>query len=107
MIDSEGRENPQGDYWDADGDRKAPRWVDCSGPMGDATVGVTLISHPKNLRNQFYVRDYGVMIVSPTLGDSVHLPQGSSLQFAARFVAHDGPLNVQRTNQLRAEFAAS
>jgi hypothetical protein len=104
MIDSEGRVNPSGDYWDAEGDRKAPRWVDCSGPLGEAVVGVTLIAHPANPRNQFYVREYGVMMLSPTLGHDVRLEHGASLRFAARFVAHDGPLDAGSADRLHADF---
>lgn len=106
MHDSEGRTNPDGNYWDATGDRKAPRWVDCSGKIGEAAVGITLIGHPKNIRNQYYVRDWGLMEVSPTLGEEVSFSAKKPFRFAARYIAHDGDLDLEETNALQKDFAA-
>ena len=105
MRDSEGRTNPDGNYWDAEGDRKAPRWVDCTGKIGDATVGITLMSHPQNVRNQFYMRDWGLMEVSATLGDEVSFSKDSPFRFAARYVAHDGDLDGEATESFHAKFS--
>jgi hypothetical protein len=105
MIDSEGRVNPSGNYWDDQGERKAPRWVDCSGQIAGLAAGVTLIGHPDNERNEFYVREYGLMTVSAMLGHDVRLTRQDPFHFAARFVAHDGPVEVDTTDRLHAEFA--
>lgn len=105
MRDSEGRTNPDGNYWDAEGDRKAPRWVDCSGKIGDAAVGITLLSHPRNIRNQFYVRDWGLMEVSPVLGEEAAFSREKPFRFAARYLAHDGDLDAAMTESSYAEFA--
>ncbi len=93
MIDSRGRTNPSGDYWDEVGERAAPRWIDCTGRIGPSTVGMCMLSHRANVRNQFYVREFGLMILSPTLGDDLRVTADQPLSFAGRFVAHDGPLD--------------
>lgn len=105
MRDSEGRTDPEGTYCDQEGERKAPRWVDCSGTIGDNLVGVTLMGHPGNPRNQFYVRKYGMMEVSAMLDTDVRLTDDAPLAFAARFVAHDGPMADAAADRLYAEFS--
>lgn len=90
MRDSEGRVNPDGNYWDDEGERKAPRWIDCTGRIGEATVGITLMGHPANLRNQYYMRDWGLMEVSPVLNTELEFSAAKPFRFAARYVAHDG-----------------
>lgn len=105
MLDSEGRKNPDGNYWDLESDRKAPRWVDCSGMVGSAEVGVTLIGHPANIRNQFYVRPWGLMEVSPMLGEDVAISKDAPFEFAARYLAHDGPVHLETTEQLYEQFS--
>ena len=105
MRDSEGRVNPDGNYWDAVGDRKAPRWIDCTGRIGDNTAGITLISHPNNVRNEFYCRGWGLMICSATLGHEVEVRDDQPFFHAARYVAHDGELSTRAANRLYDEFA--
>jgi len=105
MLDSEGRINPDGNYLDNNGDRKAPLWIDCTGRIGDNKVGITLISHPANLRNEFYCRGWGLMICSATLGQDVHVSNKTPFRFATRYVAHDGELSIEETNKLHHEFA--
>ena len=107
MIDSWGRKNPSGDYWDSQGDRAAPRWVDCTGSIGPSRVGVCMLSHPMNFRNQFYVREFGLMILSPTLGNDLPISLQQPLQFSTRFVAHDGDLAPDRAEQWYTHFANS
>lgn len=105
MIDSEGRINPEGNYWDADGDRKAPRWIDCTGKIGAATAGIALMGHPENVRNEYYMQHWGLMEVSPALGHDVEFSADRPFRFAARYVAHDGELSAAGANALYAEFA--
>lgn len=106
MRDSLGRINPDGNYWDAAGERQAPRWIDCTGNMGAQRVGVTLFSHPSNVRNEFYCRSWGLMICSATLGHDVLVTEKQPFQFAARYVAHDGELSAKAAKELYEEFAA-
>lgn len=106
MHDSEKRKNPDGNYWDASGKRKAPRWIDCTGRIGNQTAGIALFSHPDNSRNEFYSRGWGLMILSPTLGHDVRVTKDKPLQFAARYVAHDGALTWKAAEELSQEFAA-
>ena len=104
MRDSEGRANPNGNYWDKDGDRKAPRWVDCTGRIGEATVGITLMGHPDNVRNQYYVQEWGLMEVSPVLGEDAEFNSGNPYRFAARYVAHDGEIQSVTADKLFSSF---
>lgn len=104
MRDSEGRVNPDGNYWDADGDRKAPRWIDCTGCIGDATAGITLMGHPENARNQCYLRDWGLMEVSPVLGEDAEFSADNPFRFAARYAAHDGEIEEGAADALVEEF---
>ncbi len=104
MLDSEGRRNPGGNYWDAEGDRRAPRWVDCTGKVGPATVGITLMGHPKNLRNEYYMQDWGLMEVSPALGHDVEFSAAKPFHFAARYVAHDGEISPAAADRLLRQF---
>lgn len=106
MHDSEGRINPDGNYWDARGDRKAPRWIDCTGRIGSQTAGIALIAHPDNIRNEFYCRGWGLMICSATLGRPVSVRHDQPFTFAARYVAHDGELARSMGDRLYDEFAS-
>jgi hypothetical protein len=105
MHDSERRDNPEGNYWDADGDRKAPRWVDCTGRIGAATVGMTLMGHPDNVRNQYYVQHWGLMEVSATLGAEVAFSKDKPFYFGARYVAHDGEMAPDVADKLLVDLA--
>jgi hypothetical protein len=106
MRDSEGRTNPDNEYWDQEGPRKAPRWIDCTGRIGRQMAGVTLISHPKNLRNEFYCRGWGLMICSAARGHDVRVTRKSPFQYATRFVAHDGEIANEAVEDLYREFSA-
>jgi hypothetical protein len=122
MIDSAGR-NPNGHFrsnsrrWvpksgtpapfgvvtRSDGPR--PRWVDCTGRIGAATVGLTLLSHPANPRNEWYAREFGLMVLSAAQTEPVRLTAAEPFVFAARFVAHDGPLDPAHADRLHDAFA--
>jgi len=106
MRNSEGRTDLEGTYCDQQGERKAPRWVDCSGTIGDNFVGMTLMGHANNLRNQFFLRKYGMMEVSAMLDTDVRLTDEAPLVFAARFVAHDGRITDVTADRLYQEFSA-
>ena len=106
MRDSEGRVNPDGNFWDERGERKAPTWIDCSGKIGTHVVGVALFGHPGNVRNEFYCRGWGLMISSATLGHDVRVTHDQPFHFAARYVAHDGELTPASADELHRQFAA-
>jgi len=63
------------------------------------------MGHPANLRNQFYVREYGLMTVSAMLTQDVELREAQSWPFAVRFVAHDGPLDRRVAEGWYTDFA--
>jgi hypothetical protein len=107
LKDSEGRVNATEHFRESAGERRVPRWVDCTGHIGAAQVGLALISHPGNVRNEWYVREFGLMIVSPAQTTPVRITTEQPLEFAARFVAHDGPLSNGDLDTLHANFAAT
>jgi len=86
-------------------ERKAPRWIDCSGTIGENLVGMTLMGHADNLRSQFFLRKYGMMEVSAMLDADVWLTDDAPLVFAARFVAHDGPMGDATADRLYEDFS--
>jgi len=106
MLDSEGRSELAGHYHDDAGEKKAPRWVDCSGEIGGQSIGITMMAHPGNLRNQFYTRDSGIFIYSSALGEDVPVTQNHPFEYACRYAAHDGPVAVDDNEMLYREFAA-
>lgn len=105
MRDSEGRTNATEHFRDATGERRIPRWIDCTGRIGAATVGMTLMSHPSNVRNEWYAREFGLMIVSAAQSEAVRVTADLPFEFGARFVAHDGPISHAAADALHADFA--
>ena len=121
MVDSEGR-NPNGHFrynsnkWAAtpglpppfgvvsqqDGPR--PRWIDCTGTVTGGTMGMTLMSHPANVRNEWNAREFGLMILSAAQTVPLRITEDKPFEFAARYVAHDGPLDPAAANALHAAF---
>jgi hypothetical protein len=61
--------------------------------------------HPANVRNDWYVREFGLTIVSAAQTAAVRITTETPFEFGARFVAHDGPLSPETAEQLHAEFA--
>ena len=106
MRDSERRINPDGNYWDKQGERKAPKWIDCAGKIGNNVVGIAMFGHPGNVRNEFYCRGWGLMICSATLGHDIRVSHDQPFHFAARFVAHDGELTHAAADDLYQQFGA-
>ncbi len=107
MLDSEGRSDLAGHYHDVTGAKKAPRWIDCSGVIAGQQVGITMMAHPGNLRNQFYTRDSGIFVYSPALGDDVPVTRETPFEYACRYAAHDGPPSAEHTEALHQEFAST
>ncbi len=106
MRDSEGRENPAGHFRETVGERRIPRWIDCTGRLAGATAGIALMSHPANAKNEWYAREFGLMIVSGAQTAPVRITEDTPFEFAARCVAHDGPLPPETADRLHREFAA-
>lgn len=97
---------PAGESKGAEGEGRVPRWVDCTGKIGNATVGMTLMSHPANVRNAWGVREFGLMIISGAQQEPVRITAEKPFEFAARFAAHDGQLPPEVADRLHAQFAA-
>lgn len=81
--------------------KRAP-WVDYSGTLNAATVGVAIMDHPTSFRHPTYwhVRDYGLFAANPfglsaftgdarQRGDYI-LPPGETLHFQYRVCLHSG-----------------
>ena len=106
MLDSEGRSDLARHYHDESGERKAPRWVDCSGEIGGQEIGIAMMAHPGNLRNQFYTRDSGIFVFSSALGSDVPVTAQQPFGYACRYAAHDGAVSVKDTEALYSDFAS-
>ncbi|HPA19606.1 MAG TPA: PmoA family protein [Verrucomicrobiae bacterium] len=81
---------------------KSAAWCDYSGPVGNATAGVTLLAHPENSVHpmHWHVRAYGLMTANPfglsefakdkTIDGSRTLKKGESWRMRFRLIAHAG-----------------
>ena len=76
----------------------------CTGHIGEATVGVALMGHPDNVRNQYYMQEWGLMEVSPCLNAEVEFSADKPFRFAARYVAHDGEIRPKTLDGLLRDF---
>jgi hypothetical protein len=106
MLDSEGRSDLAGHYHEESGEKKAPRWIDCSGEIGGQEIGITMMAHPGNVRNQFYTRDSGIFVFSSALGTDVPVTKEQAFEYSCRHAAHDGAVSVERTENLFAAFSS-
>jgi hypothetical protein len=81
---------------------KPAPWVDYSGPVGDATLGIAILDHPANFRypTPWHVRDYGLFTANcwglhdfagdwSVRGDHA-LAAGEALRFAFQVYIHEG-----------------
>lgn len=91
-----------------DGNHSRPRWCDLSGPVGESVAGITLLTHPKNLRFPEPLRIHPTMpymVYTPShLGDWEVSP-GLIHVSRYRFVVHDGDLTADAVNNLWQNFA--
>jgi hypothetical protein len=96
------------------------RWVDYSGPVGDATAGIAIMCHPTSFRPQprWHVRGYGLFAANP-FGQSdfphpeaarqgaVTIPRGESLKLRYRVLVHRGRAKDAAIQAAFEEFAAN
>src|SRR5690606_41219427 len=79
---------------------KASPWVDYTGPVDGATLGVAILNHPESFRypTTWHVRDYGLFAANPfgysdfRFGkEGAHtIPAGESIRFRYRLILHEG-----------------
>jgi hypothetical protein len=97
---------------------KRAAWVDYYGPVGDATLGVAIFDHPRNLRHPtwWHVRDYGLFAANPfgihdfepqqPAGAGNHtIPSGGELTFRYRLYLHPGSAAEARVADAWAAYA--
>lgn len=81
---------------------KPAEWVDYSGPVGDKTMGITVMDSPTSFRypSRWHVRDYGLFTANPFAlkyyepdkgvnGDHT-IPKGGEIAFKYRVYVHEG-----------------
>jgi len=81
---------------------KPAEWVDYSGPVGDKTMGITVMDSPTSFRypSRWHVRDYGLFTANPFAlkyyepdkgvnGDHT-IPKGGEIAFRYRVYVHEG-----------------
>jgi hypothetical protein len=93
---------------DRDGNHTRVRWVDIAGPAADTTAGVTVMTHPDNLRFPEPVRIHPTMpymVYTPAhLGDwSIEPGHTHSVRY--RYYVHDGDLDPETAERLWRDFA--
>ena len=66
-------------------------WVDCSGTVAAGRqAGAALFPYPSAQGFPWFVADWGTMTVNPMASKGYALKRGDMLDFAVRFVVHDG-----------------
>ena len=83
-VNSNGEENEEGIMG------KMADWVDYSGIVAGARVGVTLMHHPVNPPSPYFLRDYGTMLSNFTLDGGYELKRGDKLIQQWRILVHEG-----------------
>jgi hypothetical protein len=94
--------NSRGGVTEAQTWGKPAEWVDYSGPVGDKTMGITIMDSPVSFRypSRWHVRDYGLFTANPFAlkyyepdkgvnGDHT-IPSGGEIGFKYRVYVHDG-----------------
>lgn len=97
---------------------KRAAWVDYSGTVDGATVGVAILEHPSSFRHPTYwhVRDYGLFTANPfgmhdfeqgmSANAGVHtVPVGGSLELRYRVLVHMGAAKDAAIAERWAEYA--
>ena len=69
---------------------KIADWVDYSGIVAGARVGVTLMHHPDNPPSPYFLRDYGTMLSNFTLDGGYELKRSDKLIQRWRILIHEG-----------------
>jgi hypothetical protein len=112
-LTSEGKQG--NDAWSTRG-----KWCKVYGKMGDDSISIAIIDHPKNVNYPtfWHARGYGLFAANP-LGEKaltkvktttdVHLTKGQSIMFRYRIVVQDGKTTItpKEANALAAQFAVA
>jgi hypothetical protein len=98
---------------------KPAKWVDYSGAVNGARLGVTMIDHPANVRHptRWHARGYSLNAANPfalrsftkekAADGSYSLPAGDQLRLRYLVVVHEGDLSRERIEQYFKNFAAN
>jgi hypothetical protein len=112
-LTSEGKQG--NDAWSTRG-----KWCKVYGKMGDDSISIAIIDHPKNVNYPtfWHARGYGLFAANP-LGEKaltkmktttdVHLTKGQSITFRYRIVVQNGKTTItpKEANALAAQFAVA
>lgn len=94
--------NSYGGVTEAETWGKPAQWVDYCGPVGDKTMGITVMDHPSSFRHptRWHVRDYGLFTANPFalkyyepdlgLNGDHTIPNGEEISFKYRIYIHEG-----------------
>ena len=82
-------------------------WVDCSGMVATGRrAGAALFPYASAQGFPWFVADWGTLTVNPLASKGYALTQGDVLDFAVRFVVHDGDAGDADVAGLYGAFAA-
>jgi hypothetical protein len=112
MLSSSGAEGEKA-IWGKPAD-----WVDYSGTLGGATVGVAVFDHPKSFRHPttWHARAYGLLAANPfgvreftrdeNKDGAWTIPEGKSVTFRYRVLIHEGDFPLARIAEAYKQYAA-
>ena len=101
MITSEGLSQ-------ADGNHSRPLWVCMMGPVDGASVAITLIPHPANVRHPQHVRLHPKMpyfCFIPTVEKPFDIEPGKPWASRYRIVTEDGEPDTKKLDSVQRAFA--
>ena len=82
-------------------------WVDCSGTVAAGRrAGAALFPYPSAQGFPWFVADWGTLTVNPLEGKGCALKRGDVLDFAVRFVVHDGDAEAADVAGMYGSFVA-
>ena len=89
------------------GNHTRPKWCDISGPVGDQTAGLAMLTHPRNFRFPEPLRIHGTMpymVYTPSHLADWSIADKTPHVSRYRFIIHDGEIASDQINQLWSDF---
>ncbi|MDB5388289.1 MAG: hypothetical protein JWM11_3935, partial [Planctomycetaceae bacterium] len=101
FLTSEGKNRKTGNH-------SRPRWCDLSGPVGDRTAGLTILTHSKNFRFPEPLRIHPTMpylVYTPSYLGEWEIKPGSEHVSNYRFLIHDGEMASSSIDRIWQDFS--